>query len=201
MTDGRLTTDELEARLGALYAAQTRAQARSVLTNLPPLDPSGAEQPEATLVLPDWATLGEADGPAATPSGRPTGGVAASVPTDGEMHTAYRRWHAKSEKLKADKAAHQQAEASGDPREAVLAFKLKISRGEEKSARVKLDQLRKRRPDWIAEERPSSKAPERSRESAGSDLQHDRRPAAGVHRPRPHQSPHDDPRERRPGPA
>jgi hypothetical protein len=28
MTDGRLTTDELESRLGALYTSQTRAQAR-----------------------------------------------------------------------------------------------------------------------------------------------------------------------------
>ncbi len=37
MSDGRLTTDELEDRLGTLYASQTRAQARSVLADLPPL--------------------------------------------------------------------------------------------------------------------------------------------------------------------
>ena len=50
--------------------------------------------------------------------------------------------------------AHKRAEASGDPREtAVVSMKLTISRGEEKSARAKLDQLRKRRPDWTAGER------------------------------------------------
>jgi hypothetical protein len=151
MTDGRLTTDELEDRLGALYASQTRAQARSVLAGLPPLAPSGGEQHEAIIVLPDWASAREAEGsrsPASMPSGRPSGDVVGPVPTDGEMNTAYRRWHAKAEKMKADKAAHQQAEASGDPREKALAFKLTVSRGEEKSARAKLDQLRKRRPDW-----------------------------------------------------
>lgn len=66
------------------------------------------------------------------------------------MNTAYRRWHEKAEKMKADKVAHQQAQASGDPRETALAFKLAISRGAEKNARAKLDQLRKRRPDWSA---------------------------------------------------
>lgn len=66
------------------------------------------------------------------------------------MNTAYRRWRAKAEKTKADRAAHQQAEASGDPREPALAFKLKVSRGEEKTARAKLDQLRTRRPGWTA---------------------------------------------------
>jgi hypothetical protein len=69
------------------------------------------------------------------------------------MNTAYRRWRAKAEKTKADQAAHQQAEASGDPRESALAFKLTISRGEEKTARAKLDQLRTRRPDWTAGDR------------------------------------------------
>ena len=53
--------------------------------------------------------------------------------------------------MKADKNAHQQAEASGDSREIALTLrKLTISRGQEKSARAKLDQLRKRRPDWTA---------------------------------------------------
>jgi hypothetical protein len=66
------------------------------------------------------------------------------------MNTANRRWQAKADKLKADKAAHKQAEASGDPRARALAIKLTVSRGEEKSARAKLDQLRKRRPDWAA---------------------------------------------------
>ena len=60
---------------------------------------------------------------------------------------------AKTEKMKADEAAHGQAEASRDSREPALAVKLKMSRGEEKSARAKYDQLRKRRPDWTAGER------------------------------------------------
>jgi Domain of unknown function (DUF1707) len=139
MADGRLTTDELEGRLGALYAAQTRAQARAVLAGLPPL---------AGLALPDWVN---APAPAPTPAGRP-GAATAPVPTDGEMSTAYRRWQAKADKLRADKAALEQARASGDPREKVQAFKLKVSRGDEKSARAKFEQLRQRRPDWTAGE-------------------------------------------------
>lgn len=125
MTDGRLTPDELDDRLGALYGSQTREQARSVLADLPPLAPSVGQQHEAVPVLPDW-----------------------------EMNTVCRRWRAKADKMKANKAAHQQAEASGDPREVAIAVrKLTISRAEEKSARAKFDQLRKRRPDWNAGER------------------------------------------------
>ena len=156
MIDGRLTTDELDERLGALYTSQTRAQAKSVLAGLPPLGPSGGQQHEAVPVLPDWVSAAEQSAsrsPAPMPAGRSTG-VTASVPTDGEMNTAYRRWQAKAEKTKADKAAHKQVEASGDPRETARAsMRLTISRGEEKSARAKFDQLRKRRPDWTAGER------------------------------------------------
>jgi hypothetical protein len=156
MTDGRLTTDELDDRLGALYTSQTRAQAKSVLKGLPPLAPSGGQQHEAVPLLPDWASAPEPPAlrpPAPTPAGRPSGGSNAPAPTDGEMSTAYGRWQAKAEKMKADKAAHKQTEASGDSRAtAVASMKLKMSRGEEKSARAKFDQLRKRRPDWIAED-------------------------------------------------
>lgn len=154
MTDGRLTTDELEGRLGALYTSQTRTQARSVLAGLPPLARTGGQQHEDVPALSDWVNAPEPLGsraPAPTPAGRPSG-VTAPVPTDGEMNTAYRRWQAKADKLKADKAARQQAGVSGDPRERALAFKLTVSRGEEKSARAKFDQLRKRRPDWTAGE-------------------------------------------------
>jgi hypothetical protein len=133
MVDGRLTTDELEDRLGTLYASQTRAQARSALASLPTLARSGGDG-HAALVLPDWASGHEAGGARSSGSmqSRPSGGGAVPVPTDGEMNTAYRRWRAKAEKTKADQAAHQQAEASGDPRESALAFKLTISRGEER---------------------------------------------------------------------
>ena len=155
MTEGRLTTDELDDRLGALYTSQTRAQARSVLADFPPLGPSGGQQDEDVLVLPDWVSAPEPPGspsPAPMPAGRPSP-VSTPAPTDGEMNTAYQRWQAKAEKLKADKAAHKQAAASDDPRETALAFKLKISRNDEKSARAKFDQMRKRRPDWTAGER------------------------------------------------
>jgi hypothetical protein len=155
MTDGRLTADELEGRLEALYTSQTRAQARSVLTGLPPLAGTGGQQQEHMPSLPDWVNAPEPLGsqaPPPTPAGRPSG-ITAPVPTDGEMNTAYRRWQAKADKLKADKAARKQAGVSGDPRERALAFKLTVSRGEEKSARAKFDQLRQRRPDWTAGER------------------------------------------------
>jgi Domain of unknown function (DUF1707) len=151
MIGGRLTTDELEGRLGALYTSQTRAQAKSVLAGLPPLAGTGGQQHEGVPALPDWVNAPEALGSRA-PAGPPSG-VTAPAPTDGEMNTAYRRWQAKADKLKADKAAHKQAGISGDPREKALALKLTVSRGEEKSARAKLDQLRKRRPDWTAGER------------------------------------------------
>ena len=162
MIDGRLTTGELDDRLGVLYTSQTRAQARSALVGLPPLAPSGGEQHEPVRVLPEWVNAPEVVALQAPPSvaaSRPTGGGALPAPTDGEMNTAYRRWQAKAEKMKADKAAHEQAEASGDSREAALAVRLKMSRGEEKSARAKYDQLRKRRPDWNAGEREASDLP------------------------------------------
>jgi Domain of unknown function (DUF1707) len=152
MTDGRLTTDELDDRLGAVYASQTRSQARSVLADLPPLAPSG-RQHEAVLSLPGWASAPAAQGsrsPAPMPQGRPSDVAGPPVPTDGEMNTVYRRWQAKTQKTKADKAAQQQAEASGEPREIALASRrLLVSQSQEKSARAKWDQLRKRRPDWV----------------------------------------------------
>ena len=75
MIDGRLTTDELDDRLGALYTSQTRAQARSALVGLPPLAPSGGQQHEAVRVLPDWVNAPEPVASQAPPSiaaGRPT---------------------------------------------------------------------------------------------------------------------------------
>jgi hypothetical protein len=156
MADGRLTTDELDDRLGALYTSQTRAQARSALAGLPPLPPSSGQHREAVPILPTWVNAPEpvaAQAPASMAGSGPSGGGTPPAPTDGEMNTAYRRWKVKAEKMKADKAAHEQAEACRDPKEAALAVRLKMSRGEEKSARAKYDQLRKRRPDWTAGER------------------------------------------------
>jgi hypothetical protein len=151
--EGRLTDDELEDRIGVLYAAQTRAQARSVLADLPPLTASGT-------VLPDWlrapATAGALPpGQISTQTRSPSASAAAVLPTDEEMTRAYEAWRAKKAKVSGDKAAHKRAEAGDDKKETFLAFrKLMISRAEEKSARAKLDQLRKRRPDWT--ESPAS---------------------------------------------
>ena len=47
MTDGRLTIDELDDRLGALYKSRSRDEARSALAGLPPLVPSAGPQREA----------------------------------------------------------------------------------------------------------------------------------------------------------
>ena len=71
------------------------------------------------------------------------------MPSDEEITAAHQAWRAKVTKMKADNAAHKRAEAGGDPKETFLAFRrLAISKAEEKSARAKFDQLRKRRPDW-----------------------------------------------------
>lgn len=64
--EGRLTMDELDQRLGVLYAAQTRAQAAAVVADLPPLVAVPAphhhlqvedEQEDATPALPGWLTF------------------------------------------------------------------------------------------------------------------------------------------------
>jgi Domain of unknown function (DUF1707) len=155
MTDGRLTADELDARVGALYASQTRTEVRSVLAGLPPLTPSGGQSDEAVPVLPEWVTAPQ---PVASrpPPPVPASGAAGPtthVPTDGEMKTVYRRWQAKAEQVTAQKAAHKQAQARDDARgTAVAELRLKASRAEEHSARAKLDELRRRRPDWTADE-------------------------------------------------
>ena len=151
MTDGRLTADELDHRLGALYASQTRAQARAVLADLPPLAPSAGEPHEAVPVLPDWMTAPVAPRPSATMPASGSGGTTKPVPTDGELDTVYRRWQAKAETVRARKEAHKEAQAGDDARAtAVALLRLKASRAEEQSERAKLDQLRKRRPDRIA---------------------------------------------------
>jgi DUF1707 SHOCT-like domain len=135
MTDGRLTVDELDDRLGVLYRSQTRDEARSVLAGLPALGPPAD--------LPAWTTSEPA------PARRPSTSVAGAAPTDEQLTQAYEAWRAKVTKAKADKAAHKRAEATGDRKETFLAFRrVAISRAEEKSARAKFDDLHKRRPDW-----------------------------------------------------
>jgi hypothetical protein len=66
-SEGRLTMDELDQRLGTLYASQTRAQAASVVADLPPLAAAhpghrfhlGFGHHDAVPTLPEWLTAGE----------------------------------------------------------------------------------------------------------------------------------------------
>src|SRR5436309_7556392 len=44
VAEGRLTIDELDQRLGILYAARTRSEAAAVLADLPPLAAPGTAQ-------------------------------------------------------------------------------------------------------------------------------------------------------------
>jgi hypothetical protein len=60
--EGRLTVEELDQRLGVLYAAKTREQAAAVVADLPPLAATeprghlhlGREHSEDTPALPEW---------------------------------------------------------------------------------------------------------------------------------------------------
>jgi hypothetical protein len=64
--EGRLTMDELDQRLGVLYAAQTRATAAAVVADLPALAAAraphhhlhvGDEHENAAPALPEWLTF------------------------------------------------------------------------------------------------------------------------------------------------
>lgn len=97
--EGRLTMDELDQRLGVLYAAQTRAQAAAVLADLPPLATGGTSQRihrehdhnHDIPVLPDWLTVaGPPERPA--PAQRPAPGVPRSrTPTPAREDQAARK--------------------------------------------------------------------------------------------------------------
>jgi hypothetical protein len=121
MAEGRLTEDELEQRVGALYEARTRGQAAAVMAGLPALNPPapaghfhiGHDDEQSTPALPSWLT---ADGlvgeqrPAAVPM--PPGGpvtppapspaVSAALPGRGAQDKAAARRRAK---LRADENA------------------------------------------------------------------------------------------------
>jgi hypothetical protein len=82
--EGRLSMDELDARLGTLYAAETRTQAAAVVADLRALSPAGRERPEhaehhfhlgherddAFPSLPAWLTPAEVAVLAAPPAAR-----------------------------------------------------------------------------------------------------------------------------------
>ncbi len=65
--EGRLTMDELDRRVGVLYAAQTRAEVAPLVADLPPLVAPGEERhhvlvherEESLPTLPEWLTPAE----------------------------------------------------------------------------------------------------------------------------------------------
>src|SRR5947209_17181071 len=96
VAEGRLTIDELDQRLGILYAARTRSQAAAVLADLPPLGGLGTTHhfhvghaPEdAVPALPDWLTEdARPQSPASTqgsdPTVRPAAAAAALAAPEG----------------------------------------------------------------------------------------------------------------------
>jgi hypothetical protein len=102
MAEGRLTADELEQRIGALYESRTRAEAAALLAGLPALDAPGRthhirighEHDRSSPALPGWMTADglvdtrvQAPGPA-TPAAPPT---AADQPHRAEDRAAARR--------------------------------------------------------------------------------------------------------------
>jgi hypothetical protein len=80
MAEGRLTVDELDQRVGRLYASRTRAQAAAVLADLPPLEAHetaehfhlGHEPDDAMPPLPTWLATRDVaeDRPSAPPQSR-----------------------------------------------------------------------------------------------------------------------------------
>jgi DUF1707 SHOCT-like domain len=99
--EGRLTMDELDQRLGTLYAAQTRAQAAAVVADLPPL--TAPDEPhhfhighddEPVPALPEWLAswrLVELD----TAPARPAPGGAPAPPRTPHQDRAAARKRAK----------------------------------------------------------------------------------------------------------
>jgi hypothetical protein len=88
--EGRLTMDELDQRLGVLYAARTRAQAAVVVADLPALAATraphhvhvGHEHDHAPPALPEWFKSNRTTNPApaAPPPVRTTAGLSTAAP-------------------------------------------------------------------------------------------------------------------------
>jgi hypothetical protein len=103
--EGRLTMDELDQRLGVLYAAQTRAQAAAIVADLPalagPRTPGrphvANEHDEAAPTLPEWLTFDRVDdsAPAEPRSSAGTAGTSVPVPVPAREDRAAMRKRAK----------------------------------------------------------------------------------------------------------
>jgi hypothetical protein len=108
--EGRLTVEELDQRLGILYAAKTREQAAAVVADLPPLAATetrghlhlGHEHSDETPALPQWLTAQDpasSEGPAQAAAANVPG--PATAPPAREDRAADRR----REKLRRDENA------------------------------------------------------------------------------------------------
>lgn len=101
--EGRLTMDELDQRIGVLYAAKTRAQAAAVVADLPALPAArpphhvhvGREHDSAAPGLPEWLTLGRmVDSSSAEPQSIQTPAdppIATAMPAREDRASAARR--------------------------------------------------------------------------------------------------------------
>ncbi len=163
--EGRLTIEELDERLGIVYAALTRREVRGVMAGLPALAPPevhrrrhlGHERGEA-VVLPEWlradeTTRGRPPSRRATPAVSPPDADDATRPgpTDEVMQVAYDAWRATVTQAKAGRKASRRAKAAGDKqaafRELIESVRLTAA---EKSRRAKFNDLHKLRPDWTS---------------------------------------------------
>jgi hypothetical protein len=164
--EGRLTIEELDERLGVVYAALTRGEVRGVMVGLPALDPPDAhrhrhlshERDEAAVVLPEWlradqTTSGLSAPRGGTPAISPPDADRAvrPVPTDEVMQAAYDAWRAAVTHAKAGRKASQRAKAAGDKKAALRELNESVRlTAAEKSRRAKFNELRKLRPDWTS---------------------------------------------------
>lgn len=164
--EGRLTIEELDERLGVVYAALTRLEVRGVMAGLPALAPPevhhrrhlGHERGEAAVVLPEWlradeTTRGRPPSRGGTPAVSPPDddGVIRPGPTDEVMQAAYDAWRAAVTQAKAARKASQRAKAAGDKQAAFreLTESVRLTAAE-KSRRAKFNDLHKLRPDWTS---------------------------------------------------
>jgi len=163
--EGRLTIEELDERLGILYAAVTRGQVRDVMAGLPALAPHhdhhhlhlGHGRDEADAVLPEWLSADETTARLSSSQGAtsaakpPPADPLGPVPTDEVIQAAYDAWRQAVTRAKASRKASQKVKATGDKQAALRALNESIRlTAAEKSRRTKLSELRKRRPDWTS---------------------------------------------------
>jgi hypothetical protein len=108
--EGRLTVEELDQRLGILYAAKTREQAAAVVADLPPLAATetrwhlhpGHEHSEETPALPDWLT---AEDPAGSEAPAQAAGPHVPAPGTATPPREDRAAERRREKLRRDENA------------------------------------------------------------------------------------------------